>query len=217
MKIFVTVLITILAIFILLFAAKGIFGFELKFEKAQKEEITQEENNMKEIPKNEEKKEEETTKTIGDVTELSAQILRQGADGRQVKPGDKITVHYTGTLLDGTKFDSSVDRGQPFSLTIGAGQVIQGWEQGIPGMKVGEQRRIFIPSEFAYGEQGAGDLIGPNADLIFDVELISIDNEEEINEDEGEVQGVEDSMEEEVAEDDIEEVVEDEIEEEVVE
>jgi FKBP-type peptidyl-prolyl cis-trans isomerase len=211
MKIFVTVLITILAIFVLLFAAKGIFGFELKFEKPQKEEITQEEKIMKEIPKNEEEKQEETSnQQIEDITEISAQILKQGADGRQVKPGDEITVHYTGMLLDGTEFDSSVGRGQPFSLTIGAGQVIQGWEQGIPGMKIGEQRRIFIPSELAYGAQGAGSSIGPNADLIFDVELISIDNEEEIDENIEEVKGAEDSMEEEVIEEDDteEEVVE---------
>jgi len=217
MKIFVTVLVTILVIFILLFAAKGIFGFELKFEKPQKE-VVQEEKTMQEEEKTEEKKEEETKEQqIEDITEISAQILKQGADGRQVKPGDEITVHYTGVLLDGTEFDSSVARGQPFSLTIGTGQVIQGWEQGIPGMKVGEQRRIFIPSELAYGEQGAGDIIGPNADLIFDVELISIDNEEKMDENIEEVKGAEDSVEEEVIEETPEDVIEDETEEEVVE
>ncbi|MBU4360783.1 FKBP-type peptidyl-prolyl cis-trans isomerase [Patescibacteria group bacterium] len=126
-----------------------------------------------------EKKEEKIAEEIiQDITELSAQILKEGTGNRQVKAGDEITVHYTGMLLDATKFDSSVDRGQPFSLTIGAGQVIQGWDAGIIGMKIGEQRRLFIPSELAYGEQGAGELIGPNADLVFDVELISIDSEE---------------------------------------
>ena len=189
MKILLTILITIIILFLLLFAITEILDVKLKFEKNNLE-ITQEkqeenkiqENNMKEQSEQKPssaKATEGKQETIQDITELSAQIIKQGADGRQVKPGDKITVHYTGVLLDGTKFDSSVDRGEPFSLTIGVGQVIQGWDQGIIGMKVGEQRRIFIPSEFAYGEQGAGNIIGPNADLIFDVELISIDNEEE--------------------------------------
>ena len=83
-------------------------------------------------------------------------------------------MHYTGTLKDGTKFDSSVDRGQPFEFTIGNGMVIQGWEEGLIGMKVGEKRKLSIPSAMAYGERGAGALIQPNADIYFDVELIAI-------------------------------------------
>ncbi|MFH1457489.1 MAG: FKBP-type peptidyl-prolyl cis-trans isomerase [Patescibacteria group bacterium] len=173
MKTLIIILLTIITIFVLLFVAKAIFGFKLKFEKV-KEELTQE-NIMPEENKITENNQENSEQAIQEITELSAQILKQGSGDRQVQPGDKITVHYTGMLLDGTKFDSSIDRGEPFGLTIGAGQVIQGWEQGIPGMKIGEQRRLFIPSELAYGAQGAGNLIGPNADLVFDVELISID------------------------------------------
>jgi FKBP-type peptidyl-prolyl cis-trans isomerase len=94
--------------------------------------------------------------------------------GKEVKSGDTVLMHYTGTLVDGTKFDSSVDRGQPFETQIGVGRVIQGWDKGVPGMKVGGKRKLFIPSAMAYGERGAGGVIGPNSDLIFDVELLGI-------------------------------------------
>ena len=166
----------------LLFAVTEILNVEIKFEKSdylEQEKSAQNEN--KKIEQGnmlEENKQKNTTESAQDITELSAQILKPGVGERQVKAGDQITVHYAGILVDGTKFDSSVDRGEPFSLTIGAGKVIQGWDQGIIGMKVNEQRRLFVPSEFAYGEQGAGELIGPNTDLIFDIELISIDNED---------------------------------------
>lgn len=105
--------------------------------------------------------------------ELKTEILTEGAGDQMVAPGDNITVDYTGTLEDGTKFDSSIDRGQPFSFTIGQGEVIQGWDQGIIGMKVGEERKLIIPSDLAYGSYGAGS-IPPNATLIFTVKLISI-------------------------------------------
>ena len=99
--------------------------------------------------------------------------LRAGT-GAECKAGDHVTVHYTGTLDDGTKFDSSRDRGQPFSFPLGAGRVIQGWDFGVAGMKVGGQRRLEIPAEEGYGAQGAGNVIPPNATLHFDVELIRI-------------------------------------------
>ena len=86
----------------------------------------------------------------------------------------KIQVHYTGKLQDGTKFDSSYYRGQPFSFQIGLRQVIEGWETGLMGMKVGGKRTLIIPPELAYGERGAGDLIPPNATLTFDVELVAV-------------------------------------------
>jgi len=114
-----------------------------------------------------------------EINELQAQILKQGIGEQQVNSGDEITVHYTGYLTNGTVFDSSVSRGTPFQLTIGVGQVIQGWDQGIIGMKVNEARRLLIPANLAYGNQGAGENIPPNSPLIFDVELISIDQSAE--------------------------------------
>jgi FKBP-type peptidyl-prolyl cis-trans isomerase len=87
--------------------------------------------------------------------------------------GDTVTVHYVGTLTNGTKFDSSYDRGQPYPFQIGAGRVIAGWEQGVPGMKVGGKRRLTIPPSLAYGNQTVGS-IPPNSTLIFDIDLLSI-------------------------------------------
>ena len=109
---------------------------------------------------------------VGD--ELKMEILKEGI-GEEAKNGDKVSVHYVGVLEDRTKFDSSLDRGQPFVFSLGAGQVIQGWDLGVVGMKVGEIRRLYIPSEFGYGEQGAGNLISPNSNLVFDVELLGIE------------------------------------------
>lgn len=107
--------------------------------------------------------------------ELEIKTTQEGTGDQMVKSGDKISVHYTGKLADGTKFDSSVDRGVPFDFVIGQGMVIKGWEQGLLGMKVGEKRTLTIPSDLGYGAQGAGGgLIPPNATLVFDVELLSI-------------------------------------------
>jgi len=93
--------------------------------------------------------------------------------GAEAKAGDTVTVHYTGTLDDGTKFDSSYDHGKPFTFTIG-GRVIDGWNQGIPGMKVGGKRRLIIPSGLGYGPAGSPPVIPPNATLHFDVELLDV-------------------------------------------
>ena len=95
-------------------------------------------------------------------------------EGTEILLHSKILVHYTGKLEDGTVFDSSYDRGQPFRFQIGLRQVIEGWEQGLLGMRVGGKRTIFIPSELGYGDRGAGDLIPPNANLIFDVEIVDV-------------------------------------------
>lgn len=94
--------------------------------------------------------------------------------GPVAKPGHQVTVHYTGWLTNGTKFDSSLDRGQPFVFQLGAGQVIKGWDQGVAGMKVGGKRKLTIPASLGYGARGAGGVIPPNATLIFEVQLLGV-------------------------------------------
>lgn len=101
-------------------------------------------------------------------------IVREEGEGGPPVNGDQISAHYTGYLLDGKKFDSSVDRGQPFNTAIGVGRVIKGWDIAFTDMKIGEKRVLFIPPELGYGSRGAGGLIPPDATLVFDVELIDI-------------------------------------------
>ncbi len=108
-------------------------------------------------------------------TKLEKEDTKVGT-GREAKTGDTVHVQYTGTLMNGTKFDSSYDHGgDPFKFTIGQGQVIKGWDQGVPGMKVGGKRRLKIPPDLGYGANGSPPNIPPNAGLLFDIELVSID------------------------------------------
>ena len=95
--------------------------------------------------------------------------------GAEATAGQKVSVPYTGTLTDGKKFDSSHDRGKPFSFTLGAGQVIKGWDQGVAGMKIGGRRKLTIPSAMAYGARGAGGVIKPHEPLVFVVDLLAVD------------------------------------------
>src|SRR5499426_500261 len=98
---------------------------------------------------------------------LQSEDLKVGT-GAEAKSGNTVSVHYTGWLTDGKKFDSSVDRREPFEFKLGAGMVIKGWDQGVAGMKVGGKRKLIIPPSLAYGDQGAGNVIPPNAELTFE-------------------------------------------------
>lgn len=123
------------------------------------------------------------TETKSEATQMSELQMTdvQVGDGAEAQAGQVVSVHYTGWLYDasapnkqGAKFDSSVDRGQPFQFPLGAGRVIQGWDQGVAGMKVGGKRTLVIPPEMGYGARGAGGVIPPNATLVFDVELLGV-------------------------------------------
>ena len=105
--------------------------------------------------------------------ELVSEDIKVG-DGAEAVSGKKVTVHYVGTLTDGTKFDSSRDRGKGFSFELGRGQVIKGWDQGVAGMKIGGMRKLTIPPEMAYGDKGFSNLIPPNSTLVFEVELLGV-------------------------------------------
>jgi FKBP-type peptidyl-prolyl cis-trans isomerase FkpA len=107
------------------------------------------------------------------VADLQKQDLVVGT-GAEAKAGQQVSVHYTGWLTDGKKFDSSVDRGTPFKFKLGAGQVIKGWDQGVQGMKVGGKRKLTIPPELGYGARGFPGAIPPNSTLVFDVELLGV-------------------------------------------
>jgi FKBP-type peptidyl-prolyl cis-trans isomerase FkpA len=104
---------------------------------------------------------------------LQSEILREG-NGAIATAGQTVTVHYVGTLTDGKKFDSSRDRGQGFTFKLGAGQVIEGWDKGVAGMKIGELRKLTIPAEMGYGSRGFPPVIPANATLVFEVELLGL-------------------------------------------
>lgn len=112
-------------------------------------------------------------KIVKTASGLRYQDLKVG-DGKEAKAGHLVQVHYTGWLTNKKKFDSSKDRGKPFVFPLGAGRVIKGWDEGVAGMKVGGVRKLMIPPELGYGARGAGDVIPPNAELIFEVELLGV-------------------------------------------
>jgi len=104
---------------------------------------------------------------------LKYEDLIEGS-GQEALAGQQVSVHYTGWLTDGSKFDSSVDRNQPFQFALGRGMVIRGWDEGVAGMKVGGRRKLTIPPQLGYGAQGAGGVIPPHATLVFEVELLEV-------------------------------------------
>jgi len=167
------ILITLLVVLLLSFLIIEIFNIKIQINNSENENQVMSSNSETETQPETQTK--NSSEPLQEITQLQAQILNPGTGEQKIQAGDSITVHYSGHLIDGTKFDSSLDRGQPFSLTIGVGQVIPGWDQGVLGMQIGEIRRLFIPAELAYGEAGIEGVIPPNSPLIFDVELISID------------------------------------------
>lgn len=121
-----------------------------------------------------EKKKMQQEKDLKITTTKSGLKYIEEVPGKGISPmsGQTVSVHYTGWLEDGKKFDSSVDRGEPFQFVIGVGQVIRGWDEGVSTMRIGGKRKLIIPSQLGYGSQGAGNLIPPNATLVFEVELL---------------------------------------------
>ncbi|MDD3647325.1 MAG: FKBP-type peptidyl-prolyl cis-trans isomerase [Candidatus Dojkabacteria bacterium] len=159
------ILVFVLPIFIL----TGLFIFIMDRtspSNPKKEETISDEADLQE------KVEEMNASEAEDFDEFKKEDLEIG-NGEEVKNGDTVRVHYTGTLIDGTKFDSSVDRNEPFEFTVGAGGVIEGWEKGLIGMKVEGKRKLEIPSSMGYGAAGSGT-IPANAGLIFEIELLEI-------------------------------------------
>ena len=139
----------------------------------QSDSLESSEESSLENSEQETQQKQEVSTASYEIQGMKIEILKEGT-GESSKTGDTVFVHYVGTLKNGQKFDSSIDRGQPFSFTLGENLVIEGWELGVLGMKIGEKRKLTIPPELGYGNQGAGGVIPPVSTLIFEIELIGI-------------------------------------------
>jgi peptidylprolyl isomerase/FKBP-type peptidyl-prolyl cis-trans isomerase FkpA len=167
----------IIVIVIIAIIIAGIMIFAGHQTKQAPEPIGQEENNqanINQIGTEQAQGNVSNSVNVNNQTQMKIETLKQGT-GVESKVGDTLTVNYTGTLMDGTKFDSSLNPGrEPFVFTVGAGQVIKGWDEGLIGMKVGEERKLTISPEMGYGAAGASGVIPPNATLVFVVDLLKI-------------------------------------------
>lgn len=158
-----------LAVILFFFAAASVVGFVSKGRIADDDAVNNNSASLSELTV-----EKQKAPTTININGMKVTDTVEGT-GEEAVAGKVVTVHYTGTLEDGTKFDSSVDRGQPFRFVLGAGQVIQGWEQGFAGMKVGGKRSLVIPADMAYGDRAVG-AIPAGSTLLFDVELLAVDS-----------------------------------------
>lgn len=174
------ILILILLIILLGSASYFLFGSQIKtnMEKNQnsiEDENAQKKSNISDLPdvKKDPSQEEASVLYKYEIEGMKVEILREGT-GERSKKGDIVSVHYVGKLENGQEFDSSIERNKPFTFTLGDNLVIEGWELGVLGMKTGEKRRLTIPPELGYGNQGAGGVIPPVSTLIFEVEIVEI-------------------------------------------
>ena len=171
MKKMISIILVILAVVFLgfvIYKNQNTKSPETNNNQSQNQEQSQEQVQVKTQNEN-----QEQVKNSFEIQGMKVEILKQGT-GQEAKTGDVVSTNYLGTLENGTKFDSSYDRGEPFAFTLGEGKVIKGWELGILGMKVGEKRKLTIPSNLAYGDNGIPGFIPPKATLIFEVELVGI-------------------------------------------
>jgi FKBP-type peptidyl-prolyl cis-trans isomerase len=166
----------IISVIVIILIVVGIY-FLIQPSKTASQNQNVNQQPQKVIEQNQDQQSVGADSTNFDIQGMKVEILKQGT-GDGAKVGDNIAVNYTGTLLDGTKFDSSVDPSfghvAPFPYTLGQNRVIKGWELGLLGMKVGEKRKLTIPPELAYGPQGANGVIPPNATLVFEIDMVSI-------------------------------------------